>query len=164
MARPIKYLGEIHCRWAQSLAMEGLTDAEIAVRLGLAQSTLHKWKKDFPEFSEALKEGKEPADAKVKMSLYKRAIGYTEKEKKVLVEMDKEGNQKPAKIETTEKHIQPDVGAIAFWLKNRLPNEWKDRQTVESKVDQEVTDLSHLSFSELYELKYGKKPTPEDEE
>jgi transcriptional regulator with XRE-family HTH domain len=130
MARPIKYIEGIHDAWAASLAMEGLTDSEIAKRMQIAKSTLYKWEKDFPAFSDALKTGKEPADAKVKQSLFKRATGYDVKEKKVIVELDKDGNQKPAKIETIDKHIAPDVGAICFWLKNRLPKDWRDVQDV----------------------------------
>ena len=140
MARPIKYIEGIHDAWAASLAMEGLIDKEISQRMGIAKSTFYKWEKDFPSFSDSLKMGKEPADAKVKQSLFKRATGYTEKEKKIIVEMDKDGNQKPARIETTDKHITPDVGACCFWLKNRLPDEWRDKKDVE---------LSGSPFEEL---------------
>ena len=131
MARPIKYIEGVHDAWAASLAMEGLIDKEIANRMGIAKSTFYKWEKDFPSFSDSLKMGKQPADAKVKQSLFKRATGYVEKEKKIIVEMDKDGNQKPARIETVEKNIVPDVGAICFWLKNRLPDEWRDKKDVE---------------------------------
>jgi len=131
MARPIEYIEGIHDAWAESLAIEGLTDSEIAKRMNIARSTLYKWKNDFSTFSDALKSGKEPADAKVKLSLFKRAIGYTVNEKKVIVELDAEGNQKPARIETTTKHIVPDTIAQIFWLKNRLPEDWRDKKDVD---------------------------------
>lgn len=119
---------DVHGDWAKSLAMEGLSDTQIAERMGIARSTYYKWKGEYEEFSDAIKMGKEPADAKVKQSLFKRAIGYTFKEKKIIVEMDAKGNQKPSKIETYERVMPPDVGAIAFWLKNRDPKAWADRQ------------------------------------
>jgi len=131
MARPIEYIEGIHDAWAESLAIEGLTDSEIAKRMNIARSTLYKWKNDFSTFSDALKSGKEPADAKVKLSLFKRAIGYTVNEKKVIVELDAEGNQKPARIETTTKHIVPDTIAQIFWLKNRLQEDWRDKKDVD---------------------------------
>lgn len=131
MARPTEYIPEVHVAWVQTLAMEGLIDKEIADRIGVARSTLKLWEKNYPELSDALKMGKQSADAKVQQSLFRRATGYMEKEKKIIVEMDADGKQKPARIETTEKHIVPDVGAICFWLKNRKPDEWRDKKDVE---------------------------------
>lgn len=131
MARPTEYIADVYLPWAQSLAMEGLIDKEIAERMGVARSTLKLWAYKYPEFSDAIKIGKDSADAKVQQSLFRRATGYMEKEKKIIVEMDAEGKQKPARIETTEKHIVPDVGAICFWLKNRRPDEWRDKKDVE---------------------------------
>lgn len=150
MARPTDYIPNVHLAWAQSLAMDGLIDKEIADRMGIARSTLKLWEKNHPEFSDAIKIGKDSADAKVLTSLFKRATGYTDKEKKVVVEMDAQGNQKPARIETTDKHIIPDVGAICFWLKNRRPDEWRDKKDVE---------LSGNPFEDLM-----KSATASDEE
>ena len=48
---------------------------------------------------------------------------------KDVVELDQQGNQKPARIETTEKEVLPDTTAQIFWLKNRDPENWRDRQT-----------------------------------
>jgi transcriptional regulator with XRE-family HTH domain len=148
MARPTKYIEGIHGPWAKSLAMEGLIEKEIAARMGIAMSTLSKWKKEIDGFSEAIKIGKEPADANAKISLYKRVTGYMVTEKKIIVELDANGNQKPAKIETIEKHIPPDVGAIAFWLKNRLPEDWRDKHDV---------SLSGDPFTELMKAAGGKE-------
>lgn len=129
MARPTMYIKGVHDKWAESLAIDGLIDVEIAKRMGIAKSTLNKWKREHPEFMDSLKATKEIADSKVKESLYRRAIGYTCKEKKVIVELDNNGNQKPARIETTEKEVLPDTTAQIFWLKNRDPEKWRDRQT-----------------------------------
>ena len=141
MARPSKYNPKYHIPWSKSLAMEGLTDEEIAKRMEIAKSTLNKWKIDYPEFKEALEMGKEPADAEVELSLYKRAVGYKYKEKKVIVTMDKDGNQQPARIETTEKEVIPDVTAQIFWLKNRRPDRYRDKQDIDINPDKEITFL-----------------------
>lgn len=134
--RKTKYDDGLHKDWAKSLAMEGLIDKEIAKRMNIARSTLNKWKIEHPEFSDSIKIGKEPANAKVEMSLFKRANGYTIKLKKIIVEMDKDGNQKPSRIETTEHHIQPDVGAQCFFLKNRLPELWRDVKNLDIQINQ----------------------------
>ena len=138
MARPSKFNPEYHVPWAQSLAMEGKTDKEIADRMKISRSTLSKWKTESQEFADALEYGKEIADSKVEQSLYKRAIGYKYKEKKVIVTMDADGNQKPARIETVEKEVIPDTTAQIFWLKNRKRNAWKDKQDIEMETDQEI--------------------------
>ena len=135
MARPSKYNEDIHPLLAWSYALEGLTDQQIADKIGITRSTLNKWKKDYVEFAEALTEGKAPADAKVEKSLFQRATGYAYKEKKVIQNIDKEGNRTPAKVEITEKFVVPDTTACIFWLKNRNRNKWKDRQDVEVSND-----------------------------
>lgn len=150
--RPSKFNPDYHIPWAQSLAMEGKTDKEIADRMGVSRSTLSKWKVEHKGFSEALDLGKEIADSKVEQALYKRAIGYKTKEKKVIVSMDADGNQKPARIETYEKEIPPDTTAQIFWLKNRKRNAWKDKQDIEMETDQEIV-FNILPASERKEEK-----------
>lgn len=139
MARPPSYDKDLHPLWAWSLAIEGLTDKQIADKMGITERTLNRWKKIYPEFFQSLKEGKEPADAKVENSLFKRATGYTYKEKKVIQIIDKEGNAKPAKVEITEKVIAPDTTACIYWLKNRKRDKWKDKQDVEVSTDSDIT-------------------------
>lgn len=138
MGRPSKYNPKYHVPWAKSLAMEGKTDEEIADRLGIARSTLSKWKSENKAFAEAMEIGKESADAEVELSLYKRAIGYRYKEKKVIVQMDKDGNQMPARIETVEKEVLPDVTAQIFWLKNRKPDKYRDKQDIAIEKDKDI--------------------------
>lgn len=137
VGRPTKYNPKYHLAWATSLAMEGLTQEEIAERMEIAYSTFKKWKKENPEFSAAVQKGKDASDAEVELSLFKRACGYTAKEKKVIVAMDADGNQKPARIETSEREVPPDVTAIIWWLKNRKRDAWRDKWdiAIESEKD-----------------------------
>ena len=60
---------------AKKLALLGLTDSEMADFFEVAESTFHKWKHDFPAFSESIREGKVEADANVAATLYRRATG-----------------------------------------------------------------------------------------
>lgn len=113
-------------------ARNGLTDEQIAHNIGIRTSTLYEWKKKYVEFAEALKKSKEVADLEVENALFKRATGYTVIETKV-IESDKDGK----KTETITKHIPPDTTAQIFWLKNRKPNEWRDKRIVEDKIELE---------------------------
>jgi len=122
---PIRYDPELHPAFAEALAKDGLTHEEIAKRLGCSEDTLRKWRKLYPEFSGALKEGKDQADARVEMSLYKRAIGYEYAETKTTTSSD------GTKTELKTVHISPDPTSCIFWLKNRRPKEWRDSKQLE---------------------------------
>lgn len=116
----------------EKIAALGATDAQFADLFGVGESTIQDWRKDNPEFSGAIKKGKDKADSAVVKSLYKRALGYAYNEtvtEKCLVEQ-KDGEEvifRPAKkIKTTRKHLASDPTSGIFWLKNRRPQEWRD--------------------------------------
>jgi transposase len=69
-----EYRAEVHPVLVSYFAQEGLTDAQIAPKLHIGRSTLYTWRKADPEFAEALKFGKEQADAQVIMSLHQQAL------------------------------------------------------------------------------------------
>lgn len=128
--RPTKYDEKFHPKVVKYMVRCGMTDKEIAKDLGIAESTLHKWKLDKPGFSESLKENKYFVDSLVEDSLLKRAIGYKIEERKVTEGVDMRGN--PAnKVETTTKQVIPDTTAQIFWLKNRQPDQWRDKHNLE---------------------------------
>lgn len=119
-------------------ARDGLTDEQIAKNIGIATSTFYEWKKKQIEFSEALKKGKEVIDFEVENALLKRALGYT-------ITIEEEKLDKYGDVHTLKKdiHIPGDATAQIFWLKNRKPNNWKDR--VETDEDKEaVTNASQV--------------------
>lgn len=144
MARPTVYDKDVHPHWAWALALEGKTDAQIASAMEVSERTFSYWKKKFPEFLQSLKEGKEPSDSKVEKSLFQRACGYSVKEKKVVFGCDEQGNQKPVRIETVEKEVAPDVTAAIFWLKNRKPDQWREKKDVNITGDTYIEALKSL--------------------
>lgn len=54
-------------------ARDGLTDEQIALKMGIAPSTLYEWKKVHSEISESLKKGKEVVDYEVENALLQEA-------------------------------------------------------------------------------------------
>ena len=101
-------------------ARDGLTDEELAKRIGINVSTLYDWKNKFPEFSEALKINKEIADYEVENALRKRALGYSYED----VAEKYEGGY-CVERKRTVKHVPADTTAQIFWLKNRQPDKWR---------------------------------------
>jgi DNA-binding XRE family transcriptional regulator len=119
-----KYIPELHNKIAEIGAKVGLTDVELAKEIGIARSTLALWKKEFPEFGKILRNRKKYADDKVVQSLYKRAQGYTVVEDHVVKYKDS------YEIIRIKKHIASDPTSMIFWLKNRQPENWRDRHDI----------------------------------
>lgn len=128
LGRPTKYNPELHPGLAEAWANTGRTDEQIAEKLGIAVSTLYAWASTHEAFSEALKRGKEEPDEKVRASLYMRAIGYDNPN---AVKIFMPANAKEPVYAPYTEHHAPDVTACIFWLKNRKPLEWREKQDVE---------------------------------
>ncbi|WP_330651598.1 transposase [[Clostridium] colinum] len=120
-------------------ARQGLTDEQIAVKMAISTTTLYAWKNKYTEISETLKKGKEIVDIQVENALLKRALGYTTTEKKV----KKEYGEITEEI-TITKEIPPDPTSAIFWLKNRRPEQWREKREVEQNTNQntEVDEFS----------------------
>lgn len=106
-------------------ARDGLTDEQIAHNMGIAYSTLRKWRDDFPTISAALKRGKEVVDRMVENALLKKALGYEYEEVKKKYE-----NGVLVERIVTRKEVVPDTIAQLFWLKNRKPDMWRNKQEI----------------------------------
>jgi hypothetical protein len=128
MARPSKYKPEF-AEQAAKLCALGATDAQLADFFSVSVSTVNLWKTEHPEFSESIKVPKAQADERVEQSLYRRALGYEHDEVDIRV-IDSQVVQTPIR-----KHYPPDSTAMIFWLKNRKPAEWRDKQDVEHSGD-----------------------------
>ena len=130
----------------EAWARDGLTDEQIAKNMGIAESTLYAWKGKYPEFSDSLKKGKEVVDIQVENALFKRAMGYSYEEvtqERTKVGEDEDGLPIFEMQETRRvtKEVQPDVIAQIFWLKNRKPKEWRDKQQIDANFTGSVGDF-----------------------
>jgi hypothetical protein len=112
-------------RLAYRLALLNATDVQVAATFGVTVTALNNWKKAHPELLAALRKGRDEADANVARALYRRAVGYRHRAKKIFCQ---EGLV--TEVPYTEQY-PPDTGAAVFWLKNRAQDKWRDKQEVE---------------------------------
>lgn len=99
----------------QGWARDGLTNNQIAEKIGISKQTFYDWLKKYPDLSDSLKENKDVVDRKVENALLKNALN---------------GN----------------VTAQIFWLKNRKPNEWREKRD-----DVQQTVIEDDGFTEAIE-------------
>lgn len=128
--RPTKY-DESYDLQAEKLCKLGATDLELADFFEVAESTIYEWKLAHTNFSEAIKKGKELADAEVAEKLYHRATGYSHED------VDIKMYEGDIIITPLTKHYPPDTTAAIFWLKNRQPKKWRDKQEIQHSGDTE---------------------------
>lgn len=137
--RPTEYKEE-YAELGYKFCLLGATDAKLAEFFDVSEQTINAWKKKHPKFLESIKRGKQIADAEVANSLFQRAVGYSHPEVKIATMNGEITDEK----EYT-KHYAPDPTAAIFWLKNRQPDEWRDKQQLDhtssdkSMTPQQVT-------------------------
>ena len=118
-------------------ARDGLTDEQIAHNIGISRETLYQWKNKFSDFSDTLKRGKEIVDREVENALLERALGGTHEVKKHIkvkqTYYDGQGRKcekEEIKEVFDEVYVAGDTTAQIFWLKNRKPDEWREKQNI----------------------------------
>lgn len=126
--RPEKYKAEF-CELATNYALLGATDLEMARYFGVSEKTFNNWKIAHKEFLQAIKAGREEADANVGKSLYSRAMGYVGKKTVTATEKGVVTD-----IRVVDDYVGPETTACIFWLKNRQRDRWRDKQDVNLSV------------------------------
>ena len=116
----------------------GADDKIVAGNLNVGYSTYLKYKQENPELMKVTIVGKEPADLKVESSLYNNAIGYYYTEEVAFkcknISFDENGKRvekEEVVVAEVRRYAKPETIAQFFWLKNRKPKEWKDKQDIE---------------------------------
>ena len=89
----------------EAWARDGLTDEQLAAKIGITAATLYDWKNKYPEISEALKRGKEIVDRQVENALLKRALGYR---------YDEVTLENGVETRRVTKEVAPDLTAQIF--------------------------------------------------
>lgn len=157
--------------WARA----GMTDEQIAGRIGISRSTLSEWKGKYEGIAKALRGGKDFANRLVEDALFRAALGGEVTVKKAVkvkvVEYDRMSGKRIGEreeivaAEETE-YIKPDVKAIEFWLRNRAKNEWAEREeeVEEAKGMIIMTDEQATQVKEIMEEERKKANGQQREE
>jgi AcrR family transcriptional regulator len=132
-----KKLGETFVR----LAKDGKTLDQIAEVVGVSSRTLTNWMGSNEDLLLAVREARQIADELVEASLFAKAVGYSHPEEKVFC------SEGMITTHETQKHYPPDTQAAMFWLRNRQPERWKEKN--ESDVKVETNNYGSLTDEQL---------------
>jgi transposase len=122
----------------KNLAEKGLTLKEIYKTLDISEQTGINWKKKYPSFLLAIKQGRAALKCTlVEKSLLLIATGHEHYTQKALVVSD--GKDMGAHVEKVKvkEYFPPQINAIKYFLDNRKSlksdpeNGWADKQSVE---------------------------------
>jgi hypothetical protein len=118
---------------AKKLAEEELLDEQIWKQLGIKKVAFYDYQKKYPNFANALKEGKRRPNEEVEAARFKRAVGY-ETQEVIAVPMGSGEDAKARVVRIVRKHVPGDVTEQIFWLKNRVREKWRDAREVQAQV------------------------------
>ncbi len=119
--KAIEYDAQRHPVMAALLAARGATRERMAPILGISMRTLDNWVARYPEFREAVLEGRSEALAQVEGALFRRAMGCEYEETEI-----SEGTR-GRRVKRTRKFIPPDTLALIFYLKHADRDRYGDR-------------------------------------
>ena len=127
---PPKYVTSYPSK-AYKLALLGCTIKEMGEIFGVTEETMFQWMEKYPKLSESIKAGRSDADANVADRLYQKAMGYSHDSEEIKVVSDGMGIGSSVVRVPVKKHYPPDSTAAIFWLKNRQPAKWREKQEIE---------------------------------
>ena len=139
--RKSKYDTEIkpHLDEIKEAVRKGATLNEIADALGIAKSTLCKYKNEKTELSDAFAHGRAKIIIDIRGALLKKALGYQYEEKKQYIRKDEDG-EAVTYTEITTKHQPPSETAGAMLLRN-YDDKWLDKDSVTMQLKQQELEL-----------------------
>lgn len=156
LGRPSSYRPEF-TEITLKLCSLGATDVDLAHFFDVTPRTLNRWKVTHPEFADALRRGKDPADDRIVNSLYHRAQDREiEEEQAIKVKKITYGDngkklmeEEKVEVVTVRKFLPGDTTAMIFWLKNRRAKDWRD---VHKHEHGGAGAFDHLNDDQLKEM------------
>jgi hypothetical protein len=131
--RTLLYVPETVLPRLEKLAKDGLNNKQIAKSFGITETTFYDWSSRFPEFSLSLNKYRGLADIQVENALFKSAVGFDFVEEK---HVRKKTGAKYTMVltETVKKHQTGNATAQIFYLKNRMPDRYRDKIETEISI------------------------------
>lgn len=112
-------------------ALAAGADVRLAARIaGVGKDAVYDWRKKHPEYAREMDEARDVADERVIHALFTSA--------------------------TKSKNVT----AMIFWLKNRRPNEWRDRREISAEIG--GRDGGPIEYRAAYEDGDALSPAAED--
>jgi hypothetical protein len=150
----------------EGLARDGLDNKDIAKYFNYSEPYFSELVNSISELSEAIKRGRKPLEVIVENSLYRRAIGgmkiKTQTRRFLEEKCECEGEDKKCPdckgtgkkiitdvelVQETVSELPPDVGAAAFWLKQKKADIW-NRQPTKIETESSVTLTGSIPIEE----------------
>lgn len=139
----------------EAWSRDGLSLEQIAAKLGIAESTLRKYRDTHEPLAAALARGREVCDIEVENALHKKALGYnasiTKHYKVKVIEYDPDTGRKVSEREELvavqdEVHVPADTEAAKWWLSNRdRQGKWEYKPEPKMEDQEGETGVVELS-------------------
>ena len=147
--RPSKYKSE-YAEIAQKLcARLGFTDEQLADWFEVTLSTIHQWRLNHQEFSDACRAGKAETDDFVERATVKHIEGYYV----TVEEMDRHGN-----VKKMRKWVPGNAHAGMKWLSSRRPEVYREQKNVRHALSMDDAFLRFLDQIEIASLALASSP------
>ncbi len=142
--RKSKYDTDIkpHLKEIEKAVRNGATVTEIANALGIAESTLYKYKAEKAELMAAFTHGRASIIVEIRGALLKKALGYEYEEKKQYIKKDENG-EAVTYTEITTKHQPPSETAGAMLLRN-YDESWLDKDNATTTLKKQEFELRKM--------------------
>ena len=136
-------------RQVSILCRLGAVNNDLAEFFQCSLNTLLYWRRTYPEFDASMSTGKDCADFQIVNSLFHRAKGYSHRDTHI---SNFRGHITQTEI---EKHYPPDTMAAMFWLRNRMPDQWKnstipppesDEKTINPDAPVSIEDARKIAY------------------
>lgn len=136
------WLGEDGIELINDWRRRGLSVKAIAEdKIGVAQTTLVKWRQQSPALDKALTVTEDLVDGQVEGALLRRALGYDYFEETWAPDPD---TGREVLTRRVKKHVPADVKAIAMWLFNRRGDAWRSMQPQLPADDGDIIDVKNV--------------------
>lgn len=130
---------EPHLDEIKKAVSAGATVAEIAKSLGVAESTLNKYKAEKADLTAAFARGREKVVIDIKAALLKKALGFNYDEEKRTGRKDKNG-ENVILVEKYTRYCPPSETAAGMLLRNYDKN-WQDNDNTSVQLRKQEHEL-----------------------
>lgn len=117
----------------------GATIREIADALGIAESTLNKYKAEKKELTDAFTHGRANIIIQIRGALLKKALGFEYEEEKRVGRKDAKG-ENVVIVEKYHRYCPPSETAAAMLLRN-YDDTWIDKDSATTQLKQQEFEL-----------------------